>query len=62
MMGLDHPEVESALRTGYPTWNQPKTIYCEECGRDITDEEQYEDEHHEFLCGECLRYFHKKGW
>lgn len=56
----DHPDIESALRTGYLTWNQPKRIYCEECGREITGDTQYEDEHHDYLCRECLLYFHEK--
>ena len=61
MMRLgDHPEIESAMRTGYPTWNQPKDIYCGECGREITDDEQYEDEHYEYLCRHCLLMLHEK--
>lgn len=56
----DHPEIESALRTGYPTWNQPKEIYCGECGRNITDTEQYEDEHYDYLCRHCLLMLHEK--
>ena len=56
----DHPDIECAMRTGYPSWNQPITYLCEECGRDITNTDQFEDEHHEFLCEGCLKYFHRK--
>lgn len=61
MLG-DHPEIESIMRTGYPTYAQPRDIYCGECGKDITDDDQYEDEHYAYLCRECLLYFHKKGF
>jgi hypothetical protein len=56
----DHPEIEYAMRTGYPSWNQPVQYYCEECGRDITDETAYEDEAHSFLCRACLLTLHEK--
>lgn len=59
-MLLEHPDIECALRTGYPRNNQPVRHYCEECGKDITDEVWYEDECHEFLCESCLLYFHRK--
>lgn len=58
----NHPEIECAMKTGYPSWNQPKEIYCNECGRDITDEEQYFDHTHETLCKRCLLFFHSKDW
>jgi hypothetical protein len=61
-MMREHPEIESALRTGYPTWNQPKSIYCEECGKCLDDEDEYEDINHEHLCEECLLTLHKKWW
>lgn len=61
-MLINHPEIESALATGYPSWNQPQTIRCEECGDDITDEDKYEDEDYEYLCERCLLARHKKGW
>ena len=56
----DHPEIEMAMLTGYPSWSQPKSHYCEECGHCLDDEVIYEDEHHEYLCKECLLYFHEK--
>lgn len=56
----DHPEIQSAERTGYPSWNRaPGFIYCDECGSEITCD-IYEDERHSFLCEECLRMLHKK--
>ena len=56
----EHPEVESILRTGYPTWNQLKPIYCCECGDNLDDEEVYEDRYHEYLCLDCLKRLHEK--
>ena len=56
----DHPEIVWIQRTGYPSFAQPKIIHCQECGRDITFENVYDDESHEYLCQECLLYFHRK--
>lgn len=56
----DHPDIRMAELTGYGPYNQPKEIYCFECGRDITDDEQYEDEHYEYLCRHCLLMLHEK--
>ena len=58
----DHPDIESALRTGYPTWNQPglETYYCEECGAPLHEDEVFEDGAHEYLCEECLCTLHQK--
>lgn len=58
----DHPDIASAERTGYPTWNQPREAeyYCGECGRELTSD-MYEDEHYEYLCEDCLLMLHKKG-
>ena len=57
-----HPEIASALRTGYPTWNQPKSHYCEECGKCLDCEDEYEDINHDYLCESCLCSLHKKWW
>jgi hypothetical protein len=58
---IEHPEIGWITRTGYPSHMQPPSeVYCEECGKDITDEVWYEDECHEFLCESCLLYFHRK--
>lgn len=58
----DHPEIVSAERTGYPSWNQPVNHYCENCGKDITDEDIYADGAHNFLCRSCLLILHEKTW
>ena len=55
----DHPEIVSAMKTGYSKWSQPETIYCQECGCEINGH-IYEDENHEYLCEGCLLYFHRK--
>lgn len=59
---MEHPDIRSALLTGYPRYSQPKEYYCQECGRDITDEKIYEDEEHEYLCEDCLLSAHEKRW
>ena len=56
----NHPEIERALKTGYPSWNQPKSCYCEECGKCLDDEQVYEDTTHRYLCKECLLILHEK--
>ena len=56
----EHPDIEWAHRTGYPSWNQPKSHYCEECGECLDDMDEYEDADHEFLCEDCLLSLHKK--
>lgn len=58
----DHPDIVSAMRTGYGVYNQPKSVYCEECGKCLDDEDEYEDATHEYLCEECLLSLHKKWW
>ena len=64
MTDLEHPEVTYALKTGYPSWNQPKHrhYYCEECGKCLDYEEVYEDKIHDFLCRSCLLILHEKDW
>lgn len=58
----DHPDIESALLNGYPTWNQPTSHYCEECGKCLDDEDIYADGAHDYLCSECLLMLHEKSW
>lgn len=58
----NHPEIECALRTGYPSWSQPESHYCEECGDCLDDVEVYEDDNHEYLCRECLCMLYEKRW
>ena len=59
---LEHPDVTSALQTGYARNNQPKSHYCEECGKCLDDEDEYEDINHNYLCESCLCSLHKKWW
>lgn len=62
IMVPDHPDIEFALKTGYPRWNQPKSHYCEECGKCLDDEVAYVDTEHDYLCKNCLLYLHEKSW
>lgn len=60
---MQHPEITWAEETGYPSYNQPKSHYCEECGKCLDDEEIYSDRIHEFLCKECLLMLHeRRNW
>lgn len=60
--GLEHPEITSAIETGYPSWKQEETIICEFCEESIVGD-VYEDNNHEFLCLHCLKELHAKdGW
>jgi hypothetical protein len=56
---IQHPEITWAEKTGYPSWNQPKDIVCDDCG-DVIDGEIYEDETYETLCLYCLLKRHLK--
>ena len=56
---LEHPEVTWCLRTGYPSYNQPREVRCELCG-DIIDDEIYEDDGFDCLCLDCLKTLHVK--
>lgn len=55
----DHPEISMAMKTGYPSWNQPSEIRCDNCG-DFIEDEVYEDELHDCLCLDCLLKLHLK--
>lgn len=59
---MQHPEISWMERTGYPSYAQPENVFCEYCGRDITDDDVYFDEDHSCLCESCLLDFHKKEW
>lgn len=39
----DHPDIEWALRTGYPSWMQPKDQDCED-DWDYEDNDDVEDD------------------
>lgn len=62
MVQIQHPEIDWIERTGYPSYNQPKEIYCGECGKDITDSEVYCDETYDHLCKRCLLWLHKADY
>jgi hypothetical protein len=60
----DHPEIECAMRTGYPSWGQEEDnrTYCGECGCELDDEDNvYTTDHYEFLCEDCLKMLHRKA-
>ena len=56
----NHPEIDKAIKTGYPSWNQPQSQYCEECGKCLDDETIYEDVTNDYLCKDCLLLLHEK--
>lgn len=58
----DHPEIQWAESTGYPSWQQEPKWTCEECGIALESDNAYEDEDHELLCEKCLLTLHKKVW
>ena len=58
----EHPHIESAHKTGYAPWNQPVSHYCEECGKCLDDEDEYEDDTYDYLCEDCLLSLHLKRW
>ena len=55
----DHPEIEWAMRTGYPSWNQPKC--CDRCGEEL-GEHTYSDLEYDNLCADCLLELHRNAW
>ena len=57
---MQHPEITHIINTGYPSYCQEEQLYCEYCGRDITDSDRYEDEDHDNLCERCLLSLHRK--
>ena len=58
----DHPDIESALRTGYAVCNQPEYFYCQMCNEELSVDEVYEDFGFDYLCEDCLLKLHKKVW
>jgi hypothetical protein len=62
MIDLEHPDITSALMTGYSSSNQAKSYYCEECGKCLDCEDIYADGAHDYLCRECLLILHEKSW
>lgn len=63
MMCPDHPDIVSAMATGYPRGvkDEYDEIRCCECGRVIEeDEDVYECRTHATLCEECLKMLHRR--
>lgn len=58
-MNYEHPEIDWALRTGYPSWNQWQPIYCDLCGDEI-EGDVYTLWPYENLCESCLLGLCKK--
>ena len=58
----DHPDIVNIMKYGYPHLNEQQSNYCEECGKCLDDEDEYEDTIHEYLCEDCLLLLHKKWW
>ena len=59
----DHPDITSAMKTGYPSWGQLQPLCCDNCSEELGDEDEvYTDQHHEVLCKECLLRLHTKWW
>lgn len=59
---LEHPKIVNTMKYGYPYLKDPQPHYCEECGKCLDNEDEYEDANHEFLCESCLCMIHKKWW
>lgn len=38
-----------------------KKVYCNECGRDVTNKQKYYDQYHSTLCRDCLLMLHAKS-
>lgn len=58
----DHPDIEFIMNHGYPRGHEPKSYYCDECGRELEGEDIFEDETHEYLCVNCLLKLYEKRW
>ena len=57
---MNHPEVDYALRTGYPSYTQPEEEYCEICGMNMDSKTVYCDDTFECLCASCLLERHER--
>ena len=64
MLDIQHPVITEIEKYGYPSWvNEQETIYCDMCEKRLDDPyEIYEDLHNDYLCEECLKKLHAKGW
>lgn len=57
---LEHPDITRVNLTGHTS--DYESHYCEECGKCLDDEDEYEDITHKYLCMDCLLSLHKKWW
>ena len=49
----EHPEIEMALRTGYP--KIPGSVQCADCGADLFGDTHIYESDGDLICGECLK-------
>jgi len=54
---MDHPEILTAMRTGYPSWNQePEVVGEDSLGNDIHEGDSiYVLDDEVFVCGEITQ-------
>ena len=57
---LEHPSITALRRNGVPVKTSLAVVYCDECGCEI-DGDVYQDQYHDSLCLECLKFLCKKG-
>lgn len=59
----DHPDIESALSTGYPRYNQPESsLICDQCGEPIPVEAHYYSIFGHIFCEDCIDDFVNVNW
>ena len=52
----DHPDIRSAERTGYPSYERDRVIFrCDECGESIYEGDTYYRIGDSIICDECIR-------
>lgn len=56
---LEHPEITITLATGYPLPPRMPAFYCDRCGGEINNGDDYYDFGEEFLCRECVDWCHR---
>lgn len=59
-MRVNNPQAKFIILYGHPKYCDEDAIYCENCGRDITDENIFKDDNFNNLCEECLMELHLK--
>lgn len=59
----DHPDIESALLTGYPRSNQPESsLICDQCGEPIPVDAHYYSIFGHNICYDCIEDFAEVNW